>query len=107
MNNPSGDRSQQKIYNLKVLLVNSEILKSRSLKSMLDSCLGFNQSNISMVESGFMALQTCAKTHFDLILMDLHLHIMNGFETCRKIKAQRNSYIVALSETPIDKLLIL
>ena len=39
--------------------------------------------------------------------MDLHLHIMNGFETCSKIKTKRNPYIVALSESPIDKILIL
>ena len=51
------------------------------------------------------------KESFDLILMDLNMHVMNGFESCKMIKqslltSQVQTYIVAISASEFDKQLV-
>ena len=45
-------------------------------------------------ENGSVALESFSKTHYDLILMDLRMPVMNGFEATQRIREQG-------SQTPI------
>jgi len=56
--------------------------------------------------SGAIALKTIRKNPPDLILLDIVMHEMNGFEVCEKLKADEQSrdipviFISVLEETP-------
>ncbi len=67
----------------------SQIIVTRLLKKN-----GFE--NVVVVENGEEALQTAKKDKFDLILMDMQMPIMNGFEATGKLR-EMPSY----KETPI------
>jgi CheY-like chemotaxis protein len=59
----------------------------------------------------------CLEETYDLILMDLNMNIMNGFESCKRIKAlyhqnlksvdsSSSPYIVAISGSDYDDSLV-
>jgi len=57
---------------------------------------------IEEVENGEEAIQLLEKSNFDLILLDLQMPVMNGFETCKYIRSKfpddkRNIPIIALT----------
>jgi PAS domain S-box-containing protein len=47
--------------------------------------------DVSVATSGLKALQRITRIHPDLILLDILMPEMDGFETCRQIKAQETS----------------
>ena len=57
----------------------SQIIVTRLLKKN-----GFE--NITVVENGEEALRICEKEKIDLILMDMQMPIMNGFEATEEIR---------------------
>lgn len=82
---------------IKILLAedykHSQIIVTRLLKKN-----GFE--NIVVVENGEEALNTAKKERFDLILMDMQMPIMNGFEATealREIEEYKETPIVALT----------
>lgn len=71
----------------------SQIIVTRLLKKN-----GFE--NVVVVENGEEALQTAKKDKFDLILMDMQMPIMNGFEATGKIRdisQYKDTPIIALT----------
>ncbi|MNL35265.1 CAI-1 autoinducer sensor kinase/phosphatase CqsS [compost metagenome] len=55
-----------------------------------------------VVDDGFKALEILENENFDLILMDINMPLMNGFETTKRIRLQDvKTPIVAL--TAFDK----
>jgi len=48
--------------------------------------LGFAKGSIHLARNGLEAYQSAQVTNFDLIMMDLNMPVMNGFEACKKIK---------------------
>ena len=65
--------------------------------------------DISTAKSGMLALEMAAATPPDLVLLDVYMPIMDGYEVCRSLKADENLaaipvvFLSALSE-PVDKL---
>lgn len=58
--------------------------------------------NCTIVDDGYAAIAVLEREHFDLILMDINMPIINGFDTTRKIRAKGYTMpIVAL--TAFDK----
>jgi CheY-like chemotaxis protein len=71
----------------------SQIIVTRLLKKN-------NFNNVVVVENGEEALKLASKEKFDLILMDMQMPIMNGFEATEKIKKlpnYQNTPIIALT----------
>ncbi len=48
-------------------------------------------------ENGIQAVSMCRDTQFDLIIMDIMMPELNGFEACEKIKQFSNTPIIMLS----------
>ncbi|MFA3781824.1 response regulator [Melioribacteraceae bacterium 4301-Me] len=72
---------------IKILLAedykHSQIIVTRLLKKN-------NFENVVVVENGEAALEMAKKDQFDLILMDMQMPIMNGFEATEKIRMLPN-----------------
>lgn len=71
----------------------SQIIVTRLLKKN-------NFQNIVIVENGQEALNIANKENFDLILMDMQMPVMNGFEATKKIRElpnYKNTPIIALT----------
>ncbi len=71
----------------------SQIIVTRLLKKN-------NFNNVVVVENGEEALKLAEKEKFDLILMDMQMPVMNGFEATEKIKnipEYKNTPIIALT----------
>ena len=61
-----------------------------------------NNYKCSVVDNGYAALEILEKENFDVILMDINMPLINGFETTRKIRLKGIGIpIVAL--TAFDK----
>ena len=76
----------------KILIVDDKIANLDLLKQMLRP-LGYR---IFFATSGARALDIAASVHPDLILLDVMMPEMDGFETCRRLKQ-----VEALRETPV------
>lgn len=82
---------------VKILLVedykHSQIIVTRLLKKN-------NYESIVVVENGLQALEAVKKQKYDLILMDMQMPVMNGFEATQKIRElddYRETPIIALT----------
>ena len=88
---------KEKKDTVKILLVedykHSQIIVTRLLKKN-------DFDSIVVVENGQEALDAVKQQHYDLILMDMQMPVMNGFEATRKIrelKEYKDTAIVALT----------
>src|SRR3989339_2238949 len=91
---PPEELAKEKDYDVvKILLAedykHSQIIVTRLLKKN-------NFNHIVVVENGAEALDQVKKQKFDLILMDMQMPVMNGFEAMEKIRL-----IPEYKETPI------
>ncbi|MBT0811289.1 response regulator [Litoribacter ruber] len=82
--------SSQIHYNreAKVLLVDDNYLNQRLGAAMLDG-IG---CSVVLANNGKEALTLVLKENFDLILMDVQMPVLNGFETTRRIR-EHNSHV--------------
>ena len=89
----SADEIQEKKDTVKILLVedykHSQIIVTRLLKKN-------DFDSIVVVENGQEALDAVRQQHYDLILMDMQMPVMNGFEATRRIRE-----LEEYKETPI------
>jgi len=94
---PPQEEVMAKKGGIKILLAedykHSQIIVTRLLKKN-------NFEDIVVVENGEEAVKIAQKDKFDLILMDMQMPIMNGFEATEKIRQlseYRNTPIIALT----------
>lgn len=76
--NPLIDSNQH----AKILLAEDNPTNQLVLTKMIES-LGHS---VTIVENGMHAVDAAVHNHFDLILMDLHMPVMNGVDAARAIK---------------------
>jgi len=88
---------EKQVDTVKILLVedykHSQIIVTRLLKKN-------NFESIVVVENGAEAVDQVKKQKFDLILMDMQMPVMNGFEATEKIrqlKEYKDTPIIALT----------
>jgi len=83
------------IKNIKVLVVEDIALNQLLMKTLLDD-FGFEQD---IADNGKIAIEKLKKKSYDIILMDLQMPEMNGFEATEYIRKTMNSKIPIIALT--------
>ena len=90
------DLTSSEVY--KILIVEDNLINQLVTKKIIEK----NNYICKVVDDGFGALEILNKEDFDLILMDINMPLMNGFETTKRIRLKDiKTPIVAL--TAFDK----
>ena len=84
-----------KVQNVKVLVVEDIALNQLLMKTLLDD-FGFEHD---IAENGKIAIEKLQNSSYDIILMDLHMPEMNGFEATEFIRNKMNSQIPIIALT--------
>lgn len=79
--NAGGTNADLK-FNLKALIVEDQLVNQKVASMMLE---GYG-CEIDTASNGVEALQKMDKDQYDLVLMDIEMPIMNGFETIKRIR---------------------
>jgi len=87
--------AKSNIGKIKVLVVEDIALNQLLMKTVLDE-FGFD---LEIASNGRIAIEKLAETHFDIILMDLQMPEMNGFEATRYIRSVLKSKIPIIALT--------
>ncbi|WP_159452696.1 ATP-binding protein [Pedobacter nyackensis] len=94
----SGDNDPVDISGLRVLLAEDNMMSILFMKKL------FSKWNVSLTvaEHGQEVLDIINENDFDVVLMDIHMPVLNGYETTRKLRALQDKskadvYIVALT----------
>lgn len=85
----------------KILIVEDESSISDFVKLELE----YEGYQVSIKEDGREGLKEALENDYDLIILDIMLPSMNGFEICRRLKREKNTPIIMLSakDSVIDK----
>lgn len=71
---------------------------------LLEARLTAEYFEVHSAYSGRQALDMCKEHHFDIILLDVMMPEMNGFEVCRKLKSDPNTHhIPVVMITALDQ----
>jgi PAS domain S-box-containing protein len=85
----------EKVKNIKVLVVEDIVLNQLLMKTLLDD-FGFE---FDIAGNGKIAIEKLRNKPFDVILMDLQMPEMNGFDATRYIRNKMNSKIPIIALT--------
>ena len=77
----------------KILIVEDESSISDFVKLELE----YEGYQVSIKEDGREGLKEALENDYDLIILDIMLPSMNGFEMCRRLKREKNTPIIMLS----------
>lgn len=98
------DRTNQIIKNIEVALSSSQIFKilvvedNKISQTVTKRIIEKNNCSCFIVDNGYLALKILNEETFDIILMDINMPLINGFETARKIRLEGiNTPIIALT----------
>lgn len=69
-------------YRPSILIVEDSALQALKTKSALES----NGCRVDWADTGYQGLDLAQHKHFDLIVLDIELPDINGFEICRTLK---------------------
>ena len=95
MMDPNSYREDTEIKNIKVLVVEDIALNQLLMKTLLDD-FGFERD---IAANGRMAIEKLKTKSYDIILMDLQMPEMNGFEATEYIRNKMNSNIPIIALT--------
>lgn len=99
INNIKVDLSLSTRY--RVLVVEDNKINQTITKRIIEK----NNGNCTIVEDGFQAIDILGKEIFDVVLMDINMPLMNGFETTRKIRLMGiQTPIIALTAFAKDEI---
>ena len=96
INNIEVDISSTETYNILVVEDNkiNQVVTKKIIQNSNMTC--------TIVDDGYAAMVALDREHFDLILMDINMPLINGFETTRKIRA-KGITIPIIALTAFDK----
>ena len=80
MTNPNADTGMEK--NSCILVADDNEVNQKITQLMLQKA-GYR---VDVVENGQQAVETCRQNHYDLILMDIKMPLMDGYEATKKIR---------------------
>jgi len=96
INSIQVDMTSSQVF--KVLVVEDNPINQLITRKTIEK----NNYSCVVVDDGFMALEVLKNEEFDVILMDINMPLMNGFETSRRIRQEGvETPIIAL--TAFDK----
>ncbi|MGR6899303.1 response regulator transcription factor [Rummeliibacillus sp. BSL5] len=86
----------------RILIIEDDI----SIAELQRDYLEINQIKADIVTDGFEGMNRALNEPFDLVVVDLMLPSMNGFEICRRIREKKNIplIIVSAKKEDIDKI---
>jgi len=87
--------SRDILRNRKILLVEDNAINQFVAASFLQQC----DIEVTLANHGLEALEILSKKKFDLVLMDLHMPVMDGYEACSRIRS--GSHSVLQKDIPI------
>lgn len=96
INNIEVDLSSSYVYN--ILVVEDNKINQMVTKKIIQN----SNLNCTIVDDGYAALVAIEREHFDLILMDINMPLINGFETTKKIR-EKGIQIPVIALTAFDK----
>ncbi len=96
INNIEVDLSTRHLYN--ILVVEDNKINQVVTKKIIE----LSNMSCTIVDDGFAALVALERESFDLILMDINMPLINGFDTSRKIRA-KGITIPIIALTAFDK----
>ncbi len=73
-----------------VLVVDDEIFNRELLEDLLDN----EGHKVSLAGDGAAALKQCDRTSFDVILLDVMMPKIDGFDVCRRLKSNRHTAFI-------------
>lgn len=84
-----------------ILIVEDEPNISDFIKGELE----YEGYNVSIKEDGRKGLEEALRNEYDLVILDVMLPSMNGFEICRRLKREKQSPVIMLSakDSVMDK----
>ena len=96
INNIEVDLSTSHLYNILIVEDNkiNQVVTKKIIQSSNMSC--------TIVDDGYAALVALERESFDLILMDINMPLINGFDTTRKIR-EKGITIPVIALTAFDK----
>lgn len=105
-------KTNQIINNIKVDLSSSQIFKilvvedNKINQTVTKRIIQKNNCSCILVDDGFQAMEILNKEIFDVILMDINMPLMNGFETTRKIRIKGiKTPVIALTAFAKDEII--
>lgn len=96
INNIEVDLSSSYVYN--ILVVEDNKINQMVTKKIIQN----SNLNCTIVDDGYAALVALEREHFDLILMDINMPLINGFDTTKKIR-EKGIQIPVIALTAFDK----
>jgi len=86
---------EDELKNIKVLVVEDIVINQLLMKTLLDD-FGFDRD---IASNGKIAVEMLENKSYDIILMDLQMPVMNGFEATEYIRKKLNSKIPIIALT--------
>lgn len=96
INNIEVDLSEDNVC--KILVVEDNKINQMVTKKIIQT----NNMECTIVDDGYAALVALDREHFDIILMDINMPLINGFDTTKKIR-EKGIEIPVIALTAFDK----
>jgi len=86
--------SNKPLYPMHILLVEDHIINQIATKKVLEK---WGQINVDIAKNGKVAIERAKSKHYDLILMDIQMPILDGIAATKIIRKSSNIPIIALT----------
>ncbi len=94
-------RTELQARNLSILIAEDNLLNQMLLKSLLK-----NYAQLHMVDDGLQAVNACREKRFDILILDLQMPNLNGFQAAEKIRSgclyNQNTPTIAITANSND-----
>lgn len=83
---------------MQILVVEDEVLLAKSLKEILEE----SEHGVSLAYDGEEGLELARNAHFDLLILDLMLPKLNGFQVARILRKEKNGLPILMLTAKSD-----